>query len=207
MSKVVKNSPKPLEHTAVEDFVAILTGTFIAGFGVLLLKQAAVASGGTVGLSVLLYQMTGWSFGLWFFVVNLPFYYLGYRRLGRVMVVRTVLAVATLSVMTELHPHFVEFEHLEPAYVAVLANIFMGLGLLILFRHGSSLGGFNLLALDIQDRYQIPAGKVQLGLDSLVLVMSLLYLNIWTFMLSIVGVVILNVILTMNFRKDRYIGS
>lgn len=207
MSNVVKNSPKPLEHTAVEDFVAILTGTFIAGFGVLLLKQAAVASGGTVGLSVLLYQMTGWSFGLWFFVVNLPFYYLGYRRLGRVMVVRTVLAVATLSVMTELHPHFVEFEHLEPAYVAVLANIFMGLGLLILFRHGSSLGGFNLLALDIQDRYQIPAGKVQLGLDSLVLVMSLLYLNIWTFMLSIVGVVILNVILTMNFRKDRYIGS
>lgn len=207
MSNVVKNSPKPLEHTAVEDFVAILTGTFIAGFGVLLLKQAAVASGGTVGLSVLLYQMTGWSFGLWFFVVNLPFYYLGYRRLGRVMVVRTVLAVATLSVMTELHPHFVEFEHLEPAYVAVLANIFMGLGLLILFRHGSSLGGFNLLALDIQDRYQIPAGKVQLGLDSLVLAMSLLYLNIWTFMLSIVGVVILNVILTMNFRKDRYIGS
>lgn len=207
MSNVVKNSPKPLEHTAVEDFVAILTGAFIAGFGVLLLKQAAVASGGTVGLSVLLYQMTGWSFGLWFFVVNLPFYYLGYRRLGRVMVVRTVLAVATLSVMTELHPHFVEFERLEPAYVAVLANIFMGLGLLILFRHGSSLGGFNLLALDIQDRYQIPAGKVQLGLDSLVLVMSLLYLNIWTFMLSIVGVVILNVILTMNFRKDRYIGS
>lgn len=207
MSNVVKNSPKPLEHTAVENFVAILTGTFIAGFGVLLLKQAAVASGGTVGLSVLLYQMTGWSFGLWFFVVNLPFYYLGYRRLGRVMVVRTVLAVATLSVMTELHPHFVEFEHLEPAYVAVLANIFMGLGLLILFRHGSSLGGFNLLALDIQDRYQIPAGKVQLGLDSLVLAMSLLYLNIWTFMLSIVGVVILNVILTMNFRKDRYIGS
>lgn len=207
MSNVVKNSPKPLEHTAVEDFVAILTGTFIAGFGVLLLKQAAVASGGTVGLSVLLYQMTGWSFGLWFFVVNLPFYYLGYRRLGRVMVVRTVLAVATLSVMTELHPHFVEFEHLEPAYVAVLANIFMGLGLLILFRHGSSLGGFNLLALDIQDRYQIPAGKVQLGLDSLVLMMSLLYLNIWTFVLSIVGVVILNVILTMNFRKDRYIGS
>lgn len=207
MSKVVKSSPKPLEHTAVENFVAILTGTFIAGFGVLLLKQAAVASGGTVGLSVLLYQMTGWSFGLWFFVVNLPFYYLGYRRLGRVMVVRTVLAVATLSVMTELHPHFVEFEHLEPAYVAVLANIFMGLGLLILFRHGSSLGGFNLLALDIQDRYQIPAGKVQLGLDSLVLAMSLLYLNIWTFMLSIVGVVILNVILTMNFRKDRYIGS
>lgn len=207
MSNVVKSSPKPLEHTSVEDFLAILTGTFIAGFGVVLLKQAAVASGGTVGLSVLLYQMTGWSFGLWFFLVNLPFYYLGYRRLGRAMVVRTVLAVATLSMMAELHPHFIEFEDLEPAYAAVLANVFMGLGLLILFRHRSSLGGFNLLALDIQDRYQIPAGKVQLGLDSLVLMVSLLYLNIWTFMLSIVGVVVLNVILAMNFRKDRYIGS
>lgn len=207
MSNVVKSSPKPLEHTSVEDFLAILTGTFIAGFGVVLLKQAAVASGGTVGLSVLLYQMTGWSFGLWFFLVNLPFYYLGYRRLGRAMVVRTVLAVATLSVMAELHPYFIEFEDLEPAYAAVLANVFMGLGLLILFRHRSSLGGFNLLALDIQDRYQIPAGKVQLGLDSLVLMVSLLYLNIWTFMLSIVGVVVLNVILAMNFRKDRYIGS
>ena len=41
----------------------------------------------------------------------------------------------------------------------------MGLGFLILFRHRSSLGGFNLLVLFIQERYGVPAGKVQMGLD------------------------------------------
>lgn len=202
-----KQQSKPIHHTLIEDFVALLTGTFLVGFGVLLLQTAHVATGGTVGLAILIHKMSGLAFGVCFFAVNLPFYYLGYRRLGRQMILRTIVAVSLLSLMNELHSRFIHFESVNPMHAMVLANVGIGLGLLILFRHRASLGGFNLLALDIQERYGIAAGKLQLGLDSLVLLLSLLYLSIWTFALSIVGVVILNMILAMNFRKDRYVVS
>lgn len=123
------------------------------------------------------------------------------------MIIRTVVAVMLLSVMAEMHPYFIDFNYLTPAYVVILANILIGLGLLILFRHQTTLGGFNLLALDIQDSHNISAGKVMMVMDGVVLLLSLLYLNLQTFILSIAGGLILNAILAMNFRKDRYVGG
>lgn len=207
MLKSIHTRATGVQHTPFEDFLAVLIGTFIVGFGVMLLKQSAIALGGTVGLSMLLYHTTGIAFGVWFFVINLPFYYLGYRRLGGAMIIRTVVSVMLLSVMAEMHPYFIDFNYLTPAYVVILANILIGLGLLILFRHQTTLGGFNLLALDIQDSHNISAGKVMMVMDGVVLLLSLLYLNLQTFILSIAGGLILNAILAMNFRKDRYVGG
>lgn len=48
----------------------------------------------------------------------------------------------------------------------------MGLGMLILFRHRSSLGGFNVLCLFIQDRFGISVGKSQMAIDGLILLAS-----------------------------------
>lgn len=205
--KLLHTKPRGIQHTPFEDFLAVLIGTFVVGFGVMLLKQSAIALGGTVGLSMMLHHMTGVAFGVWFFVVNLPFYYLGYRRLGGKMIMRTMVAVVLLSAMTEIHPYFVDIAQPSPAYVVILANILIGIGLLILFRHRTTLGGFNLLALDIQDRHNIPAGKALMVMDGAVLLFSLFYLNLQTFILSIIGMLILNAILAMNFRKDRYVGS
>lgn len=76
---------------------------------------------------------------------------------------------------------------------------------LILFRHRSSLGGFNLLVLFLQDQYKIPAGKIQMGLDVTILLASMAFISFPLLLVSILGVVILNLILTLNHRPDRYV--
>lgn len=77
---------------------------------------------------------------------------------------------------------------------------------LILFRHRSSLGGINLLALYLQERFNIPAGKVQLGLDIAILSTSLLFVDWKLILISILGVIILNSIILLNHKTTRYVA-
>ncbi|MFB2579454.1 MULTISPECIES: YitT family protein [unclassified Acinetobacter] len=70
-----------------------------------------------------------------------------------------------------------------------------------------SLGGFNILALYAQQYLKIPAGKVMLLLDGLVLSVSLFYVSWQIVLISIVGIVMLNSILTLNHRQDRYVAD
>ena len=193
-------------HSSVEDGLAMLIATFMISFAMLLMQHAGTLTGGTAGLSLLIHYVTGIKFGYIFFCLNIPFYYLAYKQLGVGMVIKTFIAVGLLSVLTEIHPLFIHVQGLSPIYMTILANIFMGIGFLILFRHRSSLGGFNLLALFIQKRYGIAAGKVQMGMDICILLASLAYVNPKLLGISIVGAIILNMILTLNHRSDRYIA-
>ena len=202
MQDEAQNKPK---HSHLEDAMAMVIGTFLISFAMLLMQQAHTLTGGTAGFALLVHYATGIKFGVIFFLINIPFYYLAYKRLGMQMVIKTMIAVALLSVLTELHPHFIHLDGITPVYGTVLANLLIGIGFLILFRHRSSLGGFNLLALYLQERYGISAGKVQMGLDISVLLASTMFISVPLLVISILGAVVLNLILTINHRPDRYV--
>jgi uncharacterized membrane-anchored protein YitT (DUF2179 family) len=101
-------------HTVFEDAQALVTGTLFIALGVALFKHVGLLTGGTAGLAFLLHYATGWSFGAVFFVLNLPFYWLAWRRMGPAFTVKTFVAVALLSVFTELQPLVIGFDALTP---------------------------------------------------------------------------------------------
>ena len=78
--------------------------------------------------------------------------------------------------------------------------------MLILFRHRSSLGGFNTLALLVQERYGWRAGYVQLALDATVVAASFALVSPAMVALSALGAVVVNLVLALNHRPDRYLG-
>lgn len=198
--------PERVPHTTVEDVMALLVGTLVVSFGTALLKQAGAVTGGMAGLAFLIHYATGIRFGIVFFVLNLPFYYLAFRRMGIPFVVKTFFAIALVSVFTELHPHFIKIDNLDPIYAAVFANAIMGLGFIVLFRHKASLGGVNILALYLQDRYNLRAGKVMMGVDVCIVLASLFVVDLRLLAASICGAVILNLIIAMNHRPNRYLA-
>lgn len=193
-------------HTRFEDVLAMLISTFILSFALNLLQFSHIMTGGTAGLSLLIHYMTGLKFGTAFFLINIPFYYFAYRKMGMALVVKTFIAVALLSVFSELTPQFIHIDALNPVYSTIIANVIMGISFLILFRHRSSLGGINLLALFMQSRYQIPAGKIQMGIDLTILAASAFFIPWQILLISMLGAVILNFIIAMNHKTSRYIA-
>src|SRR5690554_3855952 len=95
-------------HRAHEDVQALLAGTLFVALGVVLFRHAGLLTGGTAGLAFLLHYATGWNFSLVFFVINLPFYGLAWKRMGPVFAIKTFAAVGLLAVLAEWVPHWIE---------------------------------------------------------------------------------------------------
>ncbi len=195
-----------VRHPLWEDALALLTGTALVALGVAFYSHAGLLTGGTVGLAFLLKYLAGWSFGLVFFLLNLPFYALAIWRMGWKFTLRTVCAVGLVSLFAELTPQWVRFAELNVVYAAVFGGFAIGIGLLILFRHRASLGGVNILALFLQERFGLRAGTFQMGIDALIVMAAVFVVPVDKVLLSVLGAVALNLVLAINHRADRYMG-
>lgn len=78
--------------------------------------------------------------------------------------------------------------------------------MLMLFGHRASLGGFNVLVLYLQERFGWRAGKVQMALDSLIVLGGLVVADVPRVALSVLGAVVLNLTLAVNHRPGRYLA-
>jgi uncharacterized membrane-anchored protein YitT (DUF2179 family) len=200
------STPAIAPHSLFEDALAILTGTLFVSLGVAMFNQTGLITGGTAGLSFLIHYSTGISFGLVFFVINLPFYWLAWRRMGWRFTLKTFCSVALVSVMSSLHPKLLQLSALTPFYVSVIGGMLMGVGFVVLFRHQASLGGINILVLYLQDKYGMRAGKLQMGMDVLIVLLSLFVVSPMALLASILGAVMLNLAIALNHRPGRYMA-
>lgn len=197
---------QPIKHSHFDDAQGLIFGTISCGLGLQFLTYAGFVTGQTAGLALLISYATGWGFGAVFFAINIPFYWIGYRRIGWAFTIKSLVAVSLLSLISAYMPGLIQFSHLNPWLAGVLYGCTTGAGLLALFRHGASLGGIGVLGLIIQDRTGFKAGWFQMAFDFVLFLAALAWLPLAQVAWSVPGVVILNLVLAINHRRDRYIG-
>ena len=195
-----------LRHRPHEDIQALITGTLFVALGVVMFGRTGLLTGGTAGIAFLIHYATGWNFGLVFFCINLPFYGLAYSRMGLQVTLKTFAAVALLATISNLLPLWISLGAINPVFAAVAGGLLMGTGMLILFRHRASLGGFNVLVLYLQERFGWRAGLIQMALDCTIVVLAFALTDWWHIALSVLGAVVLNQTLAINHRTGRYVA-
>ena len=122
--------------------------------------------------------------------------------LGVVIYAEAMLLVGGSRLMAS----WVDFSYLDPAYAAVMGGGLSGMGLLMLFRHRTGLGGLNILALYLQETWGIRAGYFQLAVDLAILAAAFFVLTPDHLLLSVLGTAIVNMILAINHKPGRYRG-
>jgi uncharacterized membrane-anchored protein YitT (DUF2179 family) len=203
----MRNEPEArIAHSPFEDAQAYVLGAAMCALGITFLGANGLVTGQTAGLAVLLSHVTPWSFGAVFLAVNLPFWVLALTRMGRGFTVRSVIAVGLLAAFAELLPQAVVFDRVEPAVGALLAGGCIGLGLIVLFRHGASLGGVGVLALWLQESTGLRAGWVQLAFDACLFAAAFAVMETGLVLWSLLGAAVVNLIVAVNHRRDRYIA-
>ncbi|MEP3677173.1 YitT family protein [Sulfitobacter sp.] len=202
----MKSHKPPQDHTAIDDAQGLSLGVFLCSFGVYLLTSAGLITGQTAGVAVIIAYLSGYSFGAVFFVINLPFYAIAWQRLGTAFTVKSLISVTMLSVITEVIPLGITIQTIHPLFAAIAFGALVGLGLLAMFRHNGSLGGFGVVALLVQDSTGFRAGWVQLIFDVIVFGAALFLFELPIVLYSIVGAIVLNLIIAINHRRDRYIA-
>lgn len=199
-------SKTSLKHSVLDDVQGLSLGIFLCGVGLHILTHLGLITGQTAGLAVIISYLSGWSFGPVFFLINIPFYLLALMRLGTVFTLKSLLSVSLLSVVTLLLPYGWQIGEITPWLGALIAGCTIGIGLMAMFRHNGSLGGFGVVALIIQDRTGFRAGYVQLIIDAVLFGAAFLILPATLVLWSLLGAVIVNVIIAVNHRPDRYVA-
>ncbi|MHC9237627.1 YitT family protein [Pseudooceanicola sp. 502str34] len=194
-------------HSPLEDVQGFAIGLLTASVGLVILSSLGFITGQTAGLALIISYLTGWSFGVVFFAVNLPFYAFAWKRLGAEFTLKSFFCVTALSVMVEWLPRGMQFEYLNPILGTTIFGVLTGFGLLGVFRHKGSLGGLGVIALMIQDRTGFRAGYVQLIIDAVLFSAAFFLFETRVVLYSLYGALILNGVIAFNHRRDRYIAD
>ena len=203
---LILSRPPAEQHSLLEDVQGIVVGTTLVALSVQFLTAAGLFTGQIAGLAIIGASLTEWSFGALFFVMNLPFYLLAIVQLGWRFTIKSLIAVSVMSTLADTFPLFFTIQTLPPWLGAMIFGVLAGAGFIALFRHGATLGGVGIVALWLQDKNGFPAGRTQLLFDMCVFAVALFLFDWETVLWSLLGAAIVNQLITMNHRRDRYVA-
>jgi uncharacterized membrane-anchored protein YitT (DUF2179 family) len=207
MSASQLNKPKSLKHTSLEDIQAMVIGTLIIALGVNLFIHTGLLTGGTAGLAFLMQYTTTLTFGQAFFLINIPFYLLAIIHFGWEYTLKTFFAVFCLSAFTDLTSALITFKTVNVIYASIAGGFLMGVGFIMLFRHNASLGGVNILARYISEKYGVSMGKFQMVVDCCIVLAAIFIVDYTLIVISFLGAIALNIVIAVNHKPGRYMGN
>lgn len=198
----------PLRHSWFEDAYAYLTGCAFVVFGLAWLKAAGLVTGGVAGLALLASYVLPLPPGVLFTLLNIPFFLLAARALGRAVLVKAVLANLLISGLALAAPAAFRLEVTNGLFAALGGGTIIGVGILILARHQVGVGGIGMLAIALQKQRGWNAGRTQLAADVLIVGLApvILSLGIEAFATSIVSALAVAGVLIVFHKPGRYTG-
>ncbi len=138
----------------------MLVGASLVSVGLeIFLVPNNIIDGGIVGISIIASHLSGWNLGLFLFVLNLPFLFLGYKQIGKTFALSTLFSVAVMSIGTNLlHP--VQPLTIDPLLAAVFGGIILGTGVGLVIRSGGSLDGTEIVAIVFTKKLPMSVGEI-----------------------------------------------
>lgn len=198
----------PLRHSLFEDAYAILTGCLFVVLGMVWLKAAGLVTGGIAGLALLVSYLVPLPAGVLFTLLNLPFFLLARRAMGRAAMVKAIVANLTISGLALIAPLAFRLEEVNGLFAALFGGTVIGAGILLLARHQVGVGGIGILALALQKSRGWNAGRTQLAADALILLAALIILGmgVQRFAISVVSAAAVAGVLIVFHKPGRYTG-
>jgi uncharacterized membrane-anchored protein YitT (DUF2179 family) len=198
----------PARHTLLEDIYAILTGCGLAVLGLIWLKAAGLVTGGVAGLALLLSYMVPLPAGVLFALLNIPFFLVARRSMGRSAMIRSIVANLLISGLAIAAPYAFRFEDVNGPFAALAGGTVIGVGLLLLARHQVGVGGLGIIALALQKSRGWNPGRTQLIGDALILAAAVPVIGMGPTQaaLSVLSSAAVAGVLIVFHRPGRYTG-
>ena len=183
--------------------IFMVEGCLLAALGIWILKSGGLFAGGTTGLAMLITSVTpSVSFGLWFSVINVPFYLLGLKFLGGKLLLRTFFCVLLVSLTVDMLDWQLQLQPPSPWMTIVLSGCLIAFGMTLLLRNGASLGGINIMALYLHHRTGIATAQAILVADILIMILSLISYPVIAVAYSALTVTLVGVLLGYHLSPN-----
>ncbi len=140
--------------------------------------------GGITGISILLHEVFHVNISLLVLALNLPFVYLGYRRIGKTFAVQTILAVVLLA--TGLL--FIDIQPIttDRLLIAIFGGLLIGTGVGLVLRCGGVLDGAEVIAVFTKRKTGFSNSEIILLINALIFAGAAFQFGLETAMYSLI---------------------
>ena len=140
--------------------ILITIGAFLMAVGLeSFLVPNQVIDGGITGISIMLSSLTHIKLGVFIFILNLPFIFIGYKQIGKTFAFSTMYGITVLSLSTALLHDAPMFTH-DVLLASVFGGIVLGIGIGLVIRYGGSLDGTEILAILVNKNLPFSVGEI-----------------------------------------------
>lgn len=140
--------------------IMIIVGAACAAFSIeCFLIPNTILDGGVTGVSMMINYLTGIRLSILVIVINIPFFFVGYKALGKRFLLRAVIAMAAFSGFLEvckLIPTVTSSELLA----VVFGGVLLGVGVGTVLRHGGCLDGTEIAAMLLSKNVSASTGQI-----------------------------------------------
>lgn len=134
-------------------------GALIAAFSIeCFLVPNNIIDGGIVGVSIILNHFFNLGLGLFIFLLNIPFVFLAFNKIGKKFVLQTIYAVSALSLGVNYF-HDYDVITAQPILIIVFGGILLGIGVGLVLKNGGSMDGTEILSVVLSKKFGFSVGE------------------------------------------------
>ena len=156
----------------VWDYLLLTLGALVTAFSfAAFFLPHDIAPGGVTGIATVLSSVTGLNVGLLSFLINLPLFAIGWRRVGWRFAARSFIAMLLLSLFIDVIPVFDLSGDMMLA--SLFGGVIMGVGLGMVVRSGATTGGTDMAAMIVHEHWSfLTVPMVLFAIDAVVVVIA-----------------------------------
>ncbi|WP_171011448.1 YitT family protein [Haloimpatiens lingqiaonensis] len=132
--------------------IFIILGTFIYAVGTnIFITPHKLLSGGVAGISLMGQYVTKIPSGYWVFIINIPLFIIGYKKIDLDFILYSAVGAISVSVFLVLTKDLSQYVIVKDINIATLfGSIVTGYGLGLIFKYRASLGGTDIIMVIIR---------------------------------------------------------
>lgn len=152
--------------------IMVIIGAIIMALGLeQFLVPNKILDGGIVGISIIASHLFGIPLGVFIFILNIPFFFIGYKQIGKTFALSTALGITVLSFATVmLHPVAAFTDDLLLS--TVFGGVILGTGVGIVIRYGGSLDGTEIMAILFNRKLPFSVGEIIMFFNILIFIVA-----------------------------------
>ncbi|MDF2036053.1 YitT family protein [Cytobacillus oceanisediminis] len=171
----------------IRQLIMITIGAVIAAAGLeFFLVPNNILDGGVIGLSIIAAELTGMTMSIFLIVLNLPFLYIGFRKIGMKFTIHTLYGVIVLSASTAYLHHFEPVTN-DLFLATVIGAVILGTGVGLVIRTGGALDGSEIIAILVSKKRPVSVGQFIMIVNVFIFILAAFLVFSWeTAMYSII---------------------
>ncbi len=214
MDKLNKASNKGRPREILKKLFFVFVGNILCALAINgFFIPSNMLSGGVGGLAILSQYLTGISSGIFVFIINIPLFILGFKKIDKQFLFYAFISMIMLSSLLTITRDIGNYFTIDDVFLsAVFGGVFNGVGMGLMFRNRTCQGGLDIVAIILKDKYNINIGTGLMTVNTVIISLSSILLGyksaMYTLIAMYIGYQVLDKVqVGFNARKNVIIIS